>query len=90
MNEILAGFEKAPLLHGQVASDLVHPWLVGIGGDARDVNLSGVELDQKEHVECDQPAQCPHFGAEAVYRPQDIHVTVDEVSPRRGLLALWG
>jgi len=61
---------------------------LGLGGDAREVDLSGVELDQKQHIKRHQPAQCPHFRAEEVRGPQHVHVAADEFSPRRGRLAL--
>lgn len=59
MNQILARLEDAPLLHRQIACDLLHPLLVGMSGDDRNVNLSGVELDEEKPIKRDQSAQRP-------------------------------
>jgi len=36
----------------QLPGLLRNPGLIGIGGDAREMNLAGTQFDEEEHVEC--------------------------------------
>jgi len=40
MQEIATATEDAASIHGHVASDLLHPWLVWMGSDAGDVHTA--------------------------------------------------
>src|SRR5215813_3989898 len=90
MNKILAGNQEAPIGPREVARDLHHPALIGMGCHARHVHLAAREVEKKEHVIRDQAARRPDLSGEEVRGHEYIHVHTDKLLPRRGFLAFRG
>ena len=88
MDQVLTGLKEAPCFHRRVTSHLHHPRLLGVGSDPGDMDFTGIEFDEEQDVKRHQPAQGPHFRAEKVRRPQDLHVGADEFFPCGGLFAI--
>jgi len=65
MDEISASLKEAPLVHGDISGDLLHPGFIGMGRDSSDLNATALEMD-KEHVVSDQPTQRQYLYREKV------------------------
>src|SRR5262249_39892152 len=90
MNKILAGNQEAPICHREVARDLHHPALIGMGSLASHVHLAAREVDKKEHVIRDHAGRRPDLSGEEVRGHEYIHVRTDKLLPCRGFLAFRG
>ncbi len=66
--------------HEQVPGGLGGPGTGGVGGDPGEVNASGVDLDEEQHMET---AQRDGIDAEEVGRDQGVGLAGDELAPRR-------
>src|SRR5205085_79832 len=88
MYQVLSGLQEAPLLHGDVAGHLHHPWLVRMRRRAGDVHLPTREVDEKEHVVRDQACRCPDLSGEEVRGDQHLHMRADKLLPCGRRLAL--
>src|SRR6266851_5076143 len=89
MDQILPGSQEAPLFHRHVADHLDHPRLIGMRRHAGSMDSPTAQVEEKQHVVCHEPAQCPDLGGEEVRGHEDIHVRPDELFPRGGGLTLW-
>jgi hypothetical protein len=66
VQEIATVAQGAASLHGGVPSNLPHPRLVRVNGDAGDVDRAAPQMDEKKHVVGHQPAQRQHLRREEV------------------------
>lgn len=83
--------EEADVSHGDVAGDLLHPRLIGVGRDASDVDLSGGDFDEEEDVDGDEARGGENLGGKEVAGGDDVLVGLDEVGPgESGLAAVRG
>src|SRR5437660_264162 len=58
--------------------------------DASHMDLPASKVDEKQHVVCHEPTQCPDLSGEKVGRDQHVQMCTDKLLPRGGRLALWG
>jgi hypothetical protein len=81
-DEVMVASERPGHGVGEIASDLRHPSAVGVGGDAGDVNASGLEVDDEQHeVAYEAPAR-EHLHAEEVRRSDGTPVRLEKRLPR--------
>ena len=59
--------------HAHVACDLGHPRTIGIGSHAGQVDATGVQVNEEQHIEGDRPAERPHRLGEEVGRPDGLN-----------------
>src|SRR5262245_33059645 len=89
MDQILAGGQAAPVLHGHIARHLHHPRFVGMRCQTSHMDLPTPKVNEKKDVVRDQPAQGPDLGGEEIRRHEDVQMRADELFPRGSALALW-
>ena len=75
VHQILSRLENAPFLHSQITSHLFHPLFTRMCCHPGEVNLTGIELDEKQDVKRHQPTQRigipkPLFSPRAAASPQ--------------------
>jgi hypothetical protein len=86
----LAGAEEAIDRVGEVARNLRHERIVGVGGDADDLDHAARMANREQHVVRHQPACGPDFGGEEVHRGDGVGVGLQERAPRcRPLRDRW-
>src|SRR5262245_3975822 len=56
--------QDAASLHGHISGHLLHPQLVWVNGDSRDVHPAAIKVDEEQHVVGHQSTQREHFGGE--------------------------
>jgi len=81
MNQIALALEDSIYSVGCIPADLTHPWSVGCGSDARDINLARRQLDE--------PSPCPYFHCEEIRRHNQFPVLCQELLPGRLPNPLW-
>src|SRR3982751_2829532 len=88
MNEIALAEEDA--VHGvsDLPPDLAHPQPVGGGGQARDLDFSGRQIEEEEHDKSWQPLSRPHFDREEVRGDNEFPVSREKLLPGRLAAAL--
>jgi hypothetical protein len=74
---------------GQVACRLSHPSVRRIWGDAAEVDLARLDMDEEQYVVCDQAESRPDFGGKEVGSEQAIRMGLNEVGPTDGVLPSW-
>jgi hypothetical protein len=47
MQKIATGTQGAPSVHGHIAGDLLHPWFVRMGCDARDIDAAALKVNEE-------------------------------------------
>jgi hypothetical protein len=67
---------------------LLHPPLVRVNGNAGDVHLAALEMDEKQHVVGHQPAQRQHLRGQEVGPSQQRQMGPNESRPSCRALAL--
>jgi hypothetical protein len=58
-----------------VARNLFHPSIVGVRRDAGDVHRSGGDVDEEQHVVCDETLERVHLNAQKVRSNQTLPVS---------------
>jgi len=81
MEEIATATQDAPCIHGHVAADLLHPWLVWMGSDAGDVHTAALEMNEEQHVVGHQPSQRENLDSEEVGCREQREVSPNEFRP---------
>ena len=66
VEQIATVAKGAPSLHGHVPGHLLHPSLVGLAGNPRDVHLAALQVDENQHIIRHQPAQREDLRREKV------------------------
>src|SRR5262252_3534484 len=77
----MAGTQDAASVHGHIACDLLHPWLVRVGGDARDVHTAVLEVNEEQHVVGDQSSKRENLDREEVGCREEGEVGPNEFRP---------
>src|SRR5262245_23998947 len=88
VQEIATVPQDAASLHGHIAGHLLHPQLVWVNGDSRDVHPAAIKVDEEQHVVGHQSTQREHFGGEKVGPCQQRQVGPNEGRPCGRALAL--
>ena len=78
--------KEAVLGTGDIARNLCHPSIVGVGCDASNVDRAGGNVDEEEDVVRDEPFDRVHLNAQEVGRCQAFPVGFEKwpMSPRAG------
>ena len=66
VQHVTAGMMIAPSLLRRAASDLLHPFLVRMPGDAGYVHPSTLQVQKKQYIIGHQPAPTEHFHGEEI------------------------
>src|ERR1039458_4978169 len=86
MQQVPAVDQKTSIFHGHIARHLFHPLLIRTTGDSGQAYPPALQMNEKQHVVRNQPAERKHFHREEVGRHQYRHVSPDKVFPTRRLL----
>src|SRR5579872_2353703 len=87
MQQISAVSQNASLLHGDIASDLIHPLPVWMTSNAGPTNPSTLQMNEEQHIIRFQSLEREHFRGEEIRSHHHCHVGTDEVSPACALLS---
>src|SRR5271169_4655337 len=88
MQQVPAIDQKTSIFHRHIARHLLHPRLIRMTGDSGQAYPPALQMNEKQHVVGNQPAQRKHFHGEEVGGHQYRHVSTDKVFPTRRLLPL--
>jgi len=87
MQEIATATQDAPSIHGHVAGDLLHPWLVRMGSDAGDIHTAALEMNEEQHLAGHQPSQCENLDSEEVRCREQREVGPNKFRPSGRMFA---
>jgi hypothetical protein len=66
IQKVTTGTQDAASVHGRIAGDLLHPWLVRMGGDAGDVHTAALEVNDEQDVVGHQSSKRQNLDREEV------------------------
>ena len=89
-NQIPLAAKDAVLGIGDIARNLRHPSIVGVGCDAGNVDRSGGDVDEEQDVIRDQPLDRVHLDAQEVGRCQALPVGFEKRRPSSLPVSLRG
>ena len=88
MQQIAATSQASPLLHGHVATLLLHPLLIWVRRESCQIHPASLQVDEEQHIVGQQPFARQDFRREEVHPDQNVPVRADKVLPGDRLLAL--
>ena len=83
MQNIATVSKKASSIHGHVPSDLLHPLLVQVEGDARDGDLAAIKMNKEQHGVGHQSSDVRTSTVKKVGRCWHREVDANEFCPGR-------
>src|ERR1035438_8217751 len=81
LRHITLAVEKAFFYIGQIAGDLFHPGLLGIGRTTREVNAAGGEFQDEEQIDGDQAVLGPNFDRREIDGRQHVPMGLEKGLP---------